>query len=136
MLEAHQPMHVDHFFAVPHGTLVEDVGGQSGQRGESFMIGKNQLAKAVSENDNYSDRGGTMDQSLPMLGFKSDDVGYVAIQRALRMYAALKGSNASMMTMDDLRRASDEDRMLITAFAAVWTDGLAAASRALNAEGR
>ena len=101
------------------------------------MIRRDLLAQACSENDAYADRGGALDQSLPMLGFRSDDVSYVAVQRALRMFAVLKGTDAKTMTMADLQRASNEDRMLIMAFAAAWTDGLAAArSRAATREGR
>lgn len=100
------------------------------------MIGKDLLAKSCRENDDLADNGTPLEKSLPTLGFDSDDVSYVAIQRSLRMYAVLKGRGVKSLTMTDLRQASPEDRMLITAFAAAWTDGLACASRALDAEGR
>ena len=96
------------------------------------MIGKDQFAAACRENDSCSDRGISPTETMAELGFKPDDVNYVAIQRALRMYAVLKGTDASKLTTTDLRRASSNDRMLIAGFATAWTDGVAAAARTLG----
>ena len=95
------------------------------------MIGRKALARACRENDALADDGETKASLLPELGFEPDDVDYVAIQRALRMYAVFKGTNALKLRLADIPA---EDRLLIQGFAAAWIDGLATASLALDIE--
>jgi hypothetical protein len=100
------------------------------------MIDRHQLGRACTENDRYAELGRPMDQALPDLGFDHDDATYVAYQRALRMYGLMYGRNFREMTLKDTEKLSSRERMIFSAMATMFIDGLAAASRALDAEGR
>lgn len=96
------------------------------------MIRKDQLARACCINDDQSDRGIPVTNSLPGLGFNAADVHYTALQRALRCYAVLRGRDPVSLTMQDLHRMSNDDRMILAALAASFVDGLAVGARTLQ----
>ena len=100
------------------------------------MIDRHQLATACRENDAYADQGRPINEALTHLGFKDDDATYVAMQRALRMYGVMMGTDASRLTLADMHQLPPRDRIILSAMATCWIDGVAAASRALDTEGR
>lgn len=98
------------------------------------MIDRQQLARACRDND-FDAEHGEMEEVLRRQGFTPDDAAYVSLQRALRMYGVMMGSDASKLTLADLHESSPKDLRLISALAAAWTDGLAAGARAVEYEG-
>lgn len=95
-------------------------------------IRKDQLARACSANDADSDRGVPIVEILPSLGINAPDAEYTAVQRAMRCFAVLKGKDPTAITMLDLRRMGNADRMVFSALAASFLDGLAAGARVMR----
>jgi hypothetical protein len=95
-------------------------------------VRKDQLARACSANDAESERGVPIIETLPNLGFNARDAEYTAVQRAMRCFAVLKGKDPLGLTMLDLRHLSNADRMVFSALAASFLDGLAVAARVMR----
>lgn len=96
------------------------------------MIRRQELSRACRHNDTFAETGKPLERALPDLGFNSDDTRHVALQRALRAYAILKGTDVAKMRTSDIQKMSQQDRMMITMMSAIFIDGLAASARAIQ----
>jgi hypothetical protein len=93
------------------------------------MIDRHRLARACADNDRTIERSSSRSIELEPLGIKTDDATYVAMQRGLRFLSILIGTDAAKLTLSDLKTASKQEQQYLTAIAAGFMDGLAAAAR-------
>lgn len=90
------------------------------------MIGKDEIARAVSDADALSEEHEDLPAYWRKRGVDIEGLAYVAMQRGLRAVLRLRGDSPNLGGRPAAVRFTPDEQRLQTAFAAAFMDGFAA----------